>query len=91
MEDDMQRMLLSSIEVRQLANGCGLHRVRHKFWLVPPPVIAHVIDVAVGAVEVAPARHLEQYGVNHVKCHDRSEAHARSLCRAIILASYDLS
>ena len=68
----MQPVLLVSIELRQAANGRVLYSFRHAFGLATPNVISHVIDVAVAAVQVAPAGYFEQYGVNHVNRHDRS-------------------
>jgi len=63
-EHNAERLPLVSIEFLQLANGRALDRLWHVLRLTAPPFIAHVVDIAVAAIEVASASNLDQDSVD---------------------------
>jgi hypothetical protein len=63
-KDDAKRALLRGDQMRQLVCEREDRPLKHSLWLIAPRFVAHVVDVAIIAVEVAPARQLDENGVD---------------------------
>ena len=64
MEDDREVAALRSQQCAQAGRDGAFGFWRHALRQGAPGLVTHVVDVAIAAIEIAPACHLEQDGVD---------------------------
>ncbi len=81
MQDDRERMCLSREQAIELVRIQRLRLGRHAFGHVTPGRVAHVVDVAITAIQIAAAYDLQQ---DRVDAHDRGSLTVVAVVRPVV-------